>query len=119
VVLGRALVNAILIIAFTLSSRFVSVGIASLMLALGAMAGVIYHTSTNTLLQLAAPDAIRGRVMGLYSMSTFGLQIFNGPAVGTLAALLGVSASLTILAGGIIAVTLAIAVRVPSLRTMD
>lgn len=119
VVLGCVLVYALLIIAFTLSSGFVSVGLAALMLAAGAMAHVIFSTSTNTLLQLAAPDAIRGRVMGLYSMSTFGLQIFNGPAVGTLAALLGVSASLTILAAAIIAVTLAVAMRVPGLRRMD
>lgn len=119
VVLGCVLVYPLLIIAFTLSSGFVSVGLAALMLAAGAMAHVIFSTSTNTLLQLAAPDAIRGRVMGLYSMSTFGLQIFNGPAVGTLAALLGVSASLTILAAAIIAVTLAVAMRVPGLRRMD
>lgn len=119
VVLGCVLVYAFLIIVFTLSSGFVSVSLAALLLAAGAMASVIFNTSTNTLLQLAAPDGIRGRVMGLYSMSTFGLQIFNGPAVGTLAALLGVSASLTILATAIIAVTLAIAVRVPALTGMD
>jgi MFS family permease len=119
VVLGCALAYALLIMAFALSARYVPVGIAALILAMDGMAYVIYQTSMNTLLQLAAPDAIRGRVMGLYSMSTFGLQIFNGPAVGTLAVLLSVSASLTIVGSTIVAVMIAIAVTIPALKQID
>jgi MFS family permease len=119
VVVGCALAYALLIIAFSLSAPHVPVLLGAIILALGGMTYVIYQTSMNTLLQLAAPDAIRGRVMGLYSMSTFGLQIFNGPVVGTLAVLLSVSAALTIVAAAIVAITAAIAVRVPALRSID
>jgi predicted MFS family arabinose efflux permease len=89
VVLGYLFGYAALIILFALFARFLPVGIAALILVAAGMTSAIFHTSTNTVLQLAAPDAVRGRVMGLYSLSTFGLQVFNGPAVGTLAALLG------------------------------
>lgn len=119
VVIGCALAYALLVITFALSAPYVPVLLGSLVLAMGGMTYVIYQTSMNTLLQLAAPDAIRGRVMGLYSMSTFGLQIFNGPVVGTLAVMLSVSAALTIVATAIVAITTAIAVKVPALRTID
>ena len=119
IVLGCLLAYAALIIAFALSAHLVPVSVAALMLEAAGMTWVIFNTSTNTLLQLAAPDAVRGRVMGLYSLSTFGLQVFNGPAVGTLAVLLGVPAALSILSGGILAVTVGIALRVPALRSID
>jgi MFS family permease len=119
IVLGCALAHAVLIILFSLSSWYVPAVIGGLLLALGGMAYAIYQTSMNTLLQLAAPDAIRGRVMGLYSLSTFGLQIFNGPAVGTIAVLLSVTGSLTIFASAIVAVTVAILMKVPALRRME
>jgi predicted MFS family arabinose efflux permease len=119
VVVGCLLAYAFLIIAFSLSARFVPVGFAAIILAGTGMVHVIFNTSTNTLLQLAAPDAVRGRVMGLHSLSTSGLQVVNGPAVGSLASLFGVSAALTIVASGIIAVVTAISLKVPALRRMD
>jgi MFS family permease len=119
VVVGCLLAYALLVVGFALLARFIPVSVAALILAAAGMSWVIFNTSTNTLLQLAAPDAVRGRVMGLYSLSTFGLQVFNGPAVGTLAALLGVPAALSIVAGGILAVTVAIALCVPALRSID
>ena len=57
--------------------------------------------------------------MGLYNMSVFGLQIFNGPAVGALAIIVGMSASLSIVGTAIICIVIAIAVKVPALRRLD
>lgn len=119
VVIGCLLGYAALIIGFALFAESMPAAVAALILAGTGMTSVIFHTSTNTLLQLAAPDAIRGRVMGLYSLSTFGLQVFNGPAVGTLAFLLGVPAALSVMAAGILAVTVGIALRLPALRGID
>jgi MFS family permease len=119
IVLGCLLAYGFLIIAFALSAHFVPAGLAALILVAGGMAHVIFNTSTNTLLQLAAPDAVRGRVMGLHSLSTSGLQIFSGPAVGILAVLLGVSAALSVLAAGVVVVTVAIALKIPALRRMN
>jgi MFS family permease len=119
VVVGCALAYALLIILFALSAPYIPVLLAALILAMGGMSYVIYQTSMNTLLQLAAPDAIRGRVMGLYSMSTFGLQIVNSVVLGGLLLILSVSTSLTIVATAIVAVTATIAARVPALRSID
>ncbi len=80
---------------------------------------VIHQASINTLLLIVAPQAVRGRVMGLYSMSVFGLQIFNGPAVGTLAVIIGMSSALSIVGTIIVVITLIIALKNPALRRLQ
>jgi predicted MFS family arabinose efflux permease len=52
--------------------------------------------STNTLLQLAAPDEMRGRVMSAYTLSFMGMSPFGGLQAGALAQVLGVARSLPI-----------------------
>src|SRR5262249_60854440 len=56
-------------------------------LAFGAMA--------QTLVQLHAPGAIRGRVIGLFGTSFNGMRAFSGITVGLAGSLIGVTASLT------------------------
>ncbi len=119
VVIGFTLAYALSVIAFAYFSWYVPVVVASLILVAYGSSFVIHQASLNTLLLIVAPQAMRGRVMGLYSMSVFGLQIFNGPAVGTLAIILGMSASLSIVGTAIICIVVAIAVKVPALRRLD
>src|SRR5262252_1799223 len=57
-------------------------------LAFGAMA--------QTLVQLHAPAAIRGRVIGLFGTSQNGMRAFSGVTVGVFGSLVGVHASLAI-----------------------
>ncbi len=119
VVLGFTLAYALLIIVFAGSSWYVPVGAASLILVAYGASFVIHQASINTLLLIVAPEAMRGRVMGLYSMSVFGLQIFNGPAVGTMAVIIGMSSTLSIVGAIILAITLTIALKIPALRRLD
>jgi MFS family permease len=61
--------------------------------------------TTNTLLQLAAPDELRGRVMSVYTTVFAGTTPVGGLFAGTLASLGG--APLALLAGGVISVAAA------------
>lgn len=119
VVLAFTLAYALFIIAFACISWYVPVVVASLVLVVYGSAFVIHQASINTLLLMVAPQAVRGRVMGLYSMSVFGLQIFNGPAVGTLAVVIGMSSALSIVGALIVLITLTIAVKIPALRRLQ
>lgn len=119
VVLGFTFGYALSIIAFACTAWYVPVGVASLILVAYGASFVIHQASINTLLLIVAPEAVRGRVMGLYSMSVFGLQIFNGPAVGTMAIIIGMVPALSIVGTIIVATTLAIALKIPALRRLD
>jgi MFS family permease len=53
-----------------------------------------FNAMAQTLVQLNAPAAIRGRVIGLYNMSGLGLRAFSGVTIGLGGSLVGVHASL-------------------------
>ncbi len=55
-----------------------------------------------------APADIRGRVIGLYSMSSLGLRAFSGVTVGVLGAAIGIHWSLALSALALLAVTAAL-----------
>jgi MFS family permease len=59
----------------------------------------------QTLVQIHAPPEIRGRVIGLYNMSSLGLRAFAGVTVGILGSLIGVHWSLALSALALLAVT--------------
>ena len=76
------------------------------LVSLGLVAGVggsimAYDVTMGTLLQLLSPDAVRGRVMGLYGL-TFGLTPLGGFLAGAIAA--AISAPFAIGMGGVIIV---------------
>ena len=119
VVVGFTLAYALFVIAFASFSWYVPVVVASLFLVAYGASFVIHQASLNTLLLMVAPEAVRGRVMGLYSMSVFGLQIFNGPAVGTLAVIIGMSSALSLVGTMIVVITFTIALKIPALRRLD
>jgi len=60
---------------------------------------IIFSTGCNTALQLIAPDALRGRVMGLYAMAFAGVTPFGSLLIGTIAEHLGVRTACVI--GGV------------------
>ena len=59
----------------------------------------------QTLVQLHAPADIRGRVIGLYAMSSLGLRAFSGVTVGILGAAIGIHWSLALSALALLALT--------------
>lgn len=57
-----------------------------------------FGSMAQTVVQMNAPAAIRGRVLGLFNMAALGCRAFAGITVGIFGALLGVHASLSIAA---------------------
>ncbi|MDB4947180.1 MAG: hypothetical protein JWP97_6714 [Labilithrix sp.] len=53
-----------------------------------------FNSMSQTLVQMNAPAAIRGRVLGLYNMSALGLRAFSGITVGLAGSALGIHVSL-------------------------
>lgn len=86
-----------------------------LMFVVGA-AAVLTQALTNTTLQLAAPDRLRGRVMGAYSFGTQGLRVVNGPLLGGAAYLFGAPAAVAAAAGFVLLGLGGILAKVPQLR---
>jgi MFS family permease len=83
-----------------------------LALALLFFAGILnlaYLSMAQTLVQLLAPPQLRGRLIGLFGMSSSGLRAFSGVTVGLLGGLIGVHWSLALSALTLLAVTLALA----------
>ncbi|MFN8524684.1 MAG: MFS transporter [Chloroflexota bacterium] len=87
------------------------------LMGLMGLSQAVYLATNNTLVQLATPDELRGRVMSLYMM-TWGLMPLGSLPQGILADLFGapiVGATAGLLAG---AVVLYAAIRLPALRRM-
>jgi MFS family permease len=55
-----------------------------------------FSSMVQTLVQMNAPEASRGRVLGLYNMAGAGLRAFSGITVGLVGSLLGVHVSLAL-----------------------
>lgn len=69
--------------------------------AAGALtAGILLESSsmTQTLVQMNAPDASRGRVLGLYHMAGSGLRSFSGITVGVAGSAISIHGSLAVAA---------------------
>jgi MFS family permease len=79
-----------------------------LALALLFVAGFVqlaFLAMAQALVQMNAPAAIRGRVIGLYNTSSLGLRAFSGVTVGILGSLIGIRWSLALAALALLAVT--------------
>ena len=105
---------SLLLVAFAASTSFaLSIGI----MALIGVAQSIYLATNNTLVQLAVPDALQGRVMSVY-MTTWGLMPLGALPQGVLADWFGAPA---VLAGvGLLSALIVVlmAVRNPALRRL-
>ncbi|WP_163995639.1 MFS transporter [Pyxidicoccus caerfyrddinensis] len=55
-----------------------------------------FSSMTQAIVQLNAPDTIRGRVLGLFSMSALGLRAFSGVTVGLLGSVTNIHVSLSL-----------------------
>ena len=69
------------------------------MIAVG-FGGILMAATANTTIQLAVPDALRGRVMSVYTTIFAGSTPIGGPVMGGLASAFGVAVSLAI--GGVL-----------------
>ena len=64
-----------------------------------------FYSSAQTIVQIQAPSHLRGRLVGLFSMSALGLRAFSGVTVGVLGGLIGIHRSLALSAIALFAVT--------------
>jgi hypothetical protein len=53
-----------------------------------------FNSMAQALVQLSAPPAIRGRVIGVFSMAASGMRMFSGITVGIVGSLIGIHYSL-------------------------
>ena len=53
-----------------------------------------FNSMSQTLVQLHAPAGIRGRVIGVFSMSALGMRTFSGVTIGVLGGMIGIHWSL-------------------------
>ena len=79
---------------------------ALVLLFVGGFLELSYNSMTQTLVQLNAPNAIRGRVLGLYSVAGLGLRAFSGVTIGLGGSLVGIHWSLALSAALLLAITL-------------
>ena len=95
----------ILLILFSASR---ALGLAMALLALTGCAMIVNNSLTNTLIQTAAPDQLRGRVMGFYSFVFVGMAPFGAFLFGLVGEHIGVPETLAI-GGAIVALAVSAA----------
>jgi MFS family permease len=109
------LVFPLLLIGFASSRSFV----VSLLLLFGVgVSFVMQNALANTLLQIVTPDAVRGRVMSIYSLTFQGFMRLGGLQAGLVADAVGASVAVGI--GALVSLTygLFVALRFPRVREM-
>lgn len=92
--------------------------LSTVLLLLVGISFVWQNSLANTLLQIATPDEVRGRVMSLYSMVMMGMMRAGGMQAGLVADWVGAPLAITIGAAISLAYGLYVAGRFPQVRRM-
>ena len=64
-----------------------------------------FYSSAQAIVQMEAPADLRGRLIGLFTMSAQGLRAFSGVTVGIVGSIVGIHSSLALSAAGLFVVT--------------
>jgi predicted MFS family arabinose efflux permease len=86
-VVGPAVAAALLLIGLSFVQRF---GLAAAVLMALGFAQIMFMTSCNTTVQIAVPDDLRGRIMGLYALVFAGMTPIGALLMGAIAERWGV-----------------------------
>jgi len=81
------------------------------LLVLAGIFNIAFQSMSQTLVQLLAPPAIRGRVVGLFNMAMLGLRAGSGLTVGLMGTFIGVRFSLAVSSFAIVLVSVALFAR--------
>jgi MFS family permease len=113
VIAASAMAFGLFLVLFSASRWF---WLSAVLLAGVCLSMIAQMASSNTLVQMMVPDALRGRVMAVYSMMFLGSAPFGALLAGTLAQTLG--PTVTVALGGCVssAAGLVFALRVPGMR---
>ncbi len=79
---------------------------------------MIEYTMINTLLQTRVEDAMRGRIMGLYTITFLGFTPFGNLALGALSARIGISVAVALFAAISLVMSLIVFRRVPEMKKL-
>jgi MFS family permease len=117
---GMTLIGAVILLGFALEVFGLSrvFWASSAVLFVVGFAQMSYNALNQTFLQQQLPDEMRGRVLALLTLTTFGLQPFGAMQAGTISAFLGPSMAMVV--GGRVCVLCALVIlaRWPALRTL-
>jgi MFS family permease len=96
----------------------------SLWLSLAALVAIGGLTMTvinlaNAMVQTLVPDAVRGRVMGIYTLFFFGFMPIGALLAGAAATAIGAPLTIAFSSVGLLACAAGIALAVPSIRRLD
>jgi predicted MFS family arabinose efflux permease len=104
-------------LALVLFSMSPSYALAIPLLFLAGAMHIAYNSSNNTVLQMTADDAYRGRVLSVL-FTARGLVSLGTAATATLAAFVGARASMALMAGIVVLFAIVLWMRAPRLRTL-
>ncbi len=93
-----ALIWCVALAGFSLANGYM---LAVSLLFVAGFVELAFNSMAQALVQLHAPGAIRGRVIGVFSMSASGLRTFSGLSVGLLGARVGIHNSLAMSASAL------------------
>ena len=88
------------------------------LLAVGA-SNIVANNLANSLVQTLTPDALRGRVMGVYMLTFFGFMPIGALLAGTAATVVGVRLTVALGAAGTFVCAVVLALAIPSLRRLE
>jgi MFS family permease len=89
---------------FALSASY---PLALVLLFVAGFLNLAFGAMSQTLVQIHAPNHMRGRVIGLYNMCYHGMRAFSGVTVGMGGSLIGIHASLAVSSIALLAITTA------------
>lgn len=87
------------LVGFALSNIY---AVAVCLLFVAGFVELAFNSMAQALVQMNAPDRIRGRVIGVFSMSAMGMRTFSGLSVGLLGAAVGIHTSLALSAAALL-----------------
>ena len=98
-----ALLWCVTLTAFAVSRLYV---LSLVLLFIAGFVELSFNSMAQTLVQLRAPADIRGRVIGAFSTSAFGMRTISGVSVGVVGGLIGIHTSLALSALFVLAMVL-------------
>lgn len=104
-----AIVCAILwCVIMTIFAFSTSYPLSLILLFIAGALNLAFYAIAQTIVQLEAPINLRGRLIGLFSMSAYGLRAFSGLTVGVIGGLIGIHWSLALSSMILLAITIAL-----------
>jgi predicted MFS family arabinose efflux permease len=118
VLLGGALASALALYAFAFANVLGWFSLALATAFAGAVFTSLFMISAMTVMQLEVPDDLRGRVMGIHSI-TYSLMPLGGLMLGAIATASSIVTAVVIGATAFLLITCAVATFRPALRRLD